>query len=221
MKGLITKTAACLALALGLGVLTGCVCYRNLVDPCWPERYNHAARQTVRDVFNEQGNNGHIIDQTVWNYMFEVDPKTGNPTERLAPAGMAHLNYLIRRRPSPDPKVFLQTAQDIPGFGFMPVDKAAAARADLDNRRVQSIQNYLAMQMAGRTHAVAFDIAVHDPAPVGLAALPIVGAKRADPTGSIPRLYENFQGLMNIQFTINTTGGGGGGSGGGGGGGGN
>ncbi len=34
--------------------------YRNAVDPCYPERYNHAARQAVLAPFAQQVHNGHV-----------------------------------------------------------------------------------------------------------------------------------------------------------------
>ena len=38
MKGFIPRTA--LGLSLGLMSLAGCAYYREVVDPCWPQRYN-------------------------------------------------------------------------------------------------------------------------------------------------------------------------------------
>src|SRR5260221_3302243 len=85
----------------------GCVPYRNAVDPCWPERYNHTARRETVDAFAPQVQNGHVLDQTIWNYMFA----TG--TDELNPTGKFKLDYIIRRRPQPDGNVFLQTAHDV------------------------------------------------------------------------------------------------------------
>src|SRR4051812_27460778 len=114
MNGFIPQRLWTLGMAAGVsGWLAGCANYRDVVDPCWPARYNHEARQSVRDTFDAQAYNGHVLDQTVWNYYFEADPK-GNPTDRLAPGGVEKLMYLVRRRPYPDCKIFLQTAQDLP-----------------------------------------------------------------------------------------------------------
>ena len=52
MNGFITKTATTLGLAGGL-VLCGCDTYRNLVDPCYPQRYEYASRQEAL---------GHIVE---------------------------------------------------------------------------------------------------------------------------------------------------------------
>src|SRR5438876_1161430 len=100
MKGLIKKgvTAACLT--GGLAVAGGCDTYRNLVDPCYPERYEYAARQEVQAAFAPQVYNGHVLDQTVWNYHFE-------PGEaKLTKGGQEHLVYLARRRPCPDGTIY-------------------------------------------------------------------------------------------------------------------
>ena len=84
MKGFIPRTA--LGLGLSLFTLAGCAAYRDIVDPCWPERYNYMARQEVKEGFAPQVQNGHVLDQTVWNYHFEAK-KTGEPGDQLNAAG--------------------------------------------------------------------------------------------------------------------------------------
>src|SRR5262245_54336308 len=80
MNGFIKKTAT-LFVGVGLTSLVGCCCYPDLVDPCWPERYNTQARHSVIHTTNAQAHNGHVLDQTVWNWYFdtEIDPKTKQP----------------------------------------------------------------------------------------------------------------------------------------------
>src|SRR2546423_1968474 len=112
MNGFIPRTV--LALSTSLLLLAGCATYREVVDPCWPERYSSMARQSVNEATNAQAFNGHVLDQTVWNYHFEVDARN-EPSARLNAAGIEHLNYLSRRRPTPDAHIFLATAHDIPG----------------------------------------------------------------------------------------------------------
>jgi len=167
MNGFITKGVAALCVTGGLAWGTGCECYRNLVDPCYPERYEYAARQEVCQAFVPQVNNGHVLEQTVWNYQFEPG------TDKLTPGGLDHLAYLARRRPCPDPTIFLQTAEDIVYDPATP-DKFAEARASLDARRIQALQKYLTAQTADR--AVPFEIVVHDPGEVGISALPVANA---------------------------------------------
>jgi len=161
MKGFVTKGATALCLTSGLTLAGGCWSYRDLVDPCWPERYEYAARQEVHAALAPQVSNGHVLDQTVWNYHFEV------ASDKLTPGGMEHLAYLARRRPAPDPMVYLQTAQDI-SYDPASADKFAEGRSNLDNRRIQAIQSYLNAQTAGRH--VTFEVLVHDPSEVGMAA---------------------------------------------------
>src|SRR5437868_1877918 len=105
MKGFIRRSVAAGCVAGSLALAGGCY-YRDLVDPCYPERYQNAAKQEVYAACAPQMNNGHVLDQTVWNYHFE----TGK--DKLTPGGVEHLAYLARRRPCPDPTVYVQTAQD-------------------------------------------------------------------------------------------------------------
>jgi hypothetical protein len=168
MKGLINKvvTVACLGGVASLG----CVRYQDVVDPCWPERYNHMARQEVNDSFAPQVRNGHILDQTIWNYLFEYDEVRGTGTARLTPAGQERLSYLSRRRPCPDSMLFLQTAYDLPPFDPNRPEEFVQRRSELDRSRVATIQGYLKAQTAGRP--MPFEVVVHDPGSVGLAGTP-------------------------------------------------
>lgn len=137
-------------------------------DPCWPDRYSNEARAAVVANFQPQVENGHVLDQTVWNQHFEFG------TDKLNGAGMDKLDQLARRRPHPDPKVFLQTARDMPYDGAKP-DEYASKRQELDTKRVAAMQKYLAASLTGRQ--VAFDIQVHDPAMPGIETSPGVGPR--------------------------------------------
>jgi hypothetical protein len=158
MKGFMNKAAG-VWLTGGLALVGGCHTYQNLVDPCYPQRYEYMARQEVYGALAPQVANGHVLDQTVWNYDFEQG------SDRLTPGGMAHLNYLVQRRPAPDGIVYLQTAHDL-SYDPAAIDKFAEARAALDTKRIQSVQNYLTAQTAGRQ--VNFEVVVHDPGETGL-----------------------------------------------------
>jgi hypothetical protein len=165
MNGFIRPAAVLVSLAAGLAS-AGCwqEQYYRCVDPCYPERYDLMARQEVNSAFAAQVNNGHVLDQTVWNYHFEPG------TDKLTPGGEYKLTILARRRPHPDCKVYLQTAQDIEYNAAAP-DVFVNRRTDLDARRVQVILRYLQAQTAARP--VAWDVAVHDPGEVGLPAVPM------------------------------------------------
>jgi len=136
--------------------MVGCYQYRQCVDPCWPERYASEARHNVKGTFNAQAFNGHVLDQTIWPHHFEMelDRKTleRRPTDKLHPAGMSHLDYLVRRLPAADPRVFLQTSRD----------------PKLDEKRVQAIQIYLASMMSARNQGVQFDVVIYDAPEPGL-----------------------------------------------------
>jgi hypothetical protein len=183
MNGFIAKTVTCVCLTGGLASIGGCAGYRDVVDPCWPERYNAMASAEVRESFAPQVNNGHVLDQTIWNYHFEKD-RDGNGTAVLTAGGMEHLAYVARRRPHPDPILYLQTAYDLPydpaivassfwgaAFRTLSSPPLAATRARLDRERIESIKAYLAEVTAGRD--VMFQVAVHDPAEVGMSAVPV------------------------------------------------
>ena len=161
MNGVIRTRLAAACLVGGLALTGGCEHYRNVVDPCWPERYTYQSRSTVRETFATQANNGHVLDQTVWAYLFEPG------SDKLTPAGLNHLAYLARRRPAPDPTIYLQTAPDV-GYDAAAPSKMAEARAALDTRRSQAIRNYLGAQTAGR--GLDFQVVVHDPYEAGMAA---------------------------------------------------
>jgi len=159
MKGIIRKASAALLCAAGVGGL-GCVdSYRDLVDPCYPQRYEAQARQEVAASYAPQIANGHVLDQTVWDYDFEAG------TDRLTGGGLEHLAYIARRRPQPDPIVYLQTAQDVAYDPAKP-DEMASRRQDLDAKRVVAVQQFLTAQTAGRRGE--FEVLVHDPSEVGV-----------------------------------------------------
>jgi hypothetical protein len=174
MNGVIRKAIVLGSLA---AISLGCYEYRNLVDPCYPMRYSIMARQEVNGGMAPQVQNGHVLDQTVWNYYFEPS------TDRLTPLGLDRLAYLARRRPCPDPNLYLQTAQDLVYDPAAP-EKMAEARQELDEKRKAAVQRFLVQQTAG--HPVAFTICIHDPAETDLAAVPV--------GSSVVQMYARFRG---------------------------
>jgi hypothetical protein len=189
MKGFMTTCLTALCATSGLVVVGGCDRYRNLVDPCYPERYEYAARNEVIAAFTPQVHNGHFLDQTIWNYHFEPG------TDKLTPGGMDHLLYLARRRPYPDCTLYLATAHDILYDPAAP-GKYPEDRTNLDQRRIQAIQSYLGAETAGRH--VNFEVVVHDPAEPSLAAVP-VGI-------SISKMYPAFQGALGASAGVGAPG---------------
>ncbi len=168
MNGFIKKTAAGCCLSVGLvSFLAGCDHYGDLVDPCRQERWNSLARHSVSDMTNAQSDKGHILEQTVWNWHFEADPKTGVPSDRLNGAGIAVLSRISRTLPCPDFQLFLQNAQDIPYVDGVAPEKLVRARNDLNERRAASIQRFMATQVVVHGGGV-YQVAVHDFAPPSL-----------------------------------------------------
>src|SRR5262245_30157500 len=182
MKGFVSKAVALLGWAGALAGVVGCHCYRDLVDPCYPERYEYQARAEVNSAFAPQVSNGHVLDQTIWNYHFEAG------TDRLTPGGVEHLAYLARRRPAADPIIYLQTAHDLSYNPEKPED-LTAKRADLDAKRAVAIKSYLTAQTAGG-RPVDFQVMVHNPPPdTGLAAVPVDNSVRllyVSPRATLP-----------------------------------
>jgi hypothetical protein len=155
MNGFIRRAAVVLGSALALTASQGCWEYRQLVDPCYPERYEHEAAQSVDGNMAPQVQNGHVLDQTMWNWYFEAG------TDKLNAGGLEHLAYLARRRPHPDCTVYLQTAQDV-AYDMGNPEKMATDREDLDNKRKVAIMKFLGAQTAGRP--MEFQVLTHDPA---------------------------------------------------------
>jgi hypothetical protein len=134
---------------------------KELYDRCWPERYTALARREVNLAFTPQVQNGHVLDQTVWNHYFEPG------TDRLNPLGQSQLQYISRRRPVPDTTVYLATANDLPYDQACP-ERYAGARQELDTLRVASVQKYLTAVNAGRP--TCYQVLVHDPGDVTIHA---------------------------------------------------
>jgi hypothetical protein len=181
MNGLITKAILASGCAGMLGTLGGCnLTCKDLYDTCYPQRYEAMSREEASSAFVPQVQNGHVLDQTVWNYQFELG------SDRLTPGGLDALAYLARRRPQADPVIYIQTAQDV---AYDPVnpDRFSAARYDLDSKRIQAVQKFLNAQTAGRHQD--FQVLVHDPAEVGIsanAAGVVVGKHTSSFQGTLP-----------------------------------
>jgi hypothetical protein len=130
----------------------GCCWYRNWVDVSYPERYECESRSAVTSALTTQTENGHVLDQTVWNVCF--DPGT----DRLTPAGVRALAYLGRRRPMPDTIIYLQQANDLPTEGKTP-EQWVEARVKLDESRKNTVERFL----LART-GLEFQVVPHNPA---------------------------------------------------------
>lgn len=192
MKGFIAGTARSVCLLGGLLGMVGCAHYRDVVDPCYPERYNAMARKETSTAFAPQVQNGHVLDQTMLDSHF----KSG--TAVLTPGGVEKLNYLIRRRPCPDTNVYLQTAlinqtdESLPEKQLVwdPAnpEKMIEARNKLNQERRDAVKNYLAAASNGR--GLTFNVETLDVATPGIPAIQANSTMRlkvlGGPAGQIP-----------------------------------
>lgn len=151
----------------------GCYEYKDLVDPCYPDRYNYMSIMETKEALWAQQLHAHQLEQTVWTYFFEPG------TDKLTPLGIYRLAMISRQCPQPDTLLFLQTAQITPGetqprdlaYDAANPDGMITARQDLDARRIAAVQKFMLAQTSGR---LAFQVAVVDPSTeVGRPALPI------------------------------------------------
>ena len=160
---LLKRTAyAVLILSSGLGSI-GCLNadrpsfqdrFAAKVDPCYPERYNYEARQSVLAPFAMHVKNGDVINQTVFNYFFEPG------SAKLTDLGYEKLDYLTRIRPTPPTELYLQTARDI-RFDVADPNKLVTMTRELNAKRIESVKQYVAATTAGR--AVNMELTVIDP----------------------------------------------------------
>jgi hypothetical protein len=150
---------------------------QNLYDRCWFTRYSNLSHRAVNRALTPQVQNGHVLDQTMWNHMFEPG------TDVLNGLGLSHLQYLSRRRPEADRTVYLATAMDLQYDPAAP-ERYAGARQELDTLRVAAIHKYLVAVNAGRCSD--FQVLVHDPADPTISAVPASLA--------VTQMYGRFRG---------------------------
>lgn len=154
--------------------------HTEFADPCWPERYDAQARASVRDTMAAQIANGREVDNALYNFHFEAG------SAELNPAGRAKLDYILRRRPAVDGRINLQTARDISYDAAKP-DALVNGRAELDAKRINSIQQYVMASTSGRN--VAVDVTVRD--------LPDLSIDSAGPATSVRGLTLLYASTIN------------------------
>jgi hypothetical protein len=152
MKGFIKHFTAASCFGAALLAVSGCSTYRDLVDPCWPERYNSMARSSVREMSNAQADKGHKLDQTVWNAYFVKNDKTNEGTAVLNEAGKEFLRNLARKQPFPDPQIWLQYPHDV---------THTAKREQMLTDRKGAVRNFLTTQTM-TAGGDSYQIGVHD-----------------------------------------------------------
>jgi hypothetical protein len=153
MKGFIKQTAATLCFSASLLTVLGCYHYRDIVDPCWPERYNSIAAHSVREIHNAQSDKGHLLDQTIWSDDFDG--------AKLKPSAIARLERIAHLEPVPLLlKVYLQDAK-LPYDAKKAPEEQIDAREILNQARARAIQAYLATQRS-ELRPTAYEVLVHD-----------------------------------------------------------
>jgi hypothetical protein len=193
MKGLIAKAVAA-ACGTGLLALAGCCStdcgYDDLVDPCYPQRYEAMARHELNEAMAPQMINGHVLEQGVYDEHFEAG------TDKLTPGGQEHLKYLARRRPHADPVIYLQAAQDVEYDPAKP-DAYVRGRAELTGKRAQAVQKFLTAYTAAAPQE--FRVMVHDAPTPGQSA---VGVAR-----SVVIMHNSYQGALGPSGAAGASGG--------------
>jgi hypothetical protein len=182
MNGFIKRafSIVCVGGAAALGGCTDCkLC--NLYDNCWVDRWSYQASESVKQIFDAQAGNGHVLEQTIYTHDFEPG------TEKLTRSGIDRLAYLVRRRPAPDTKIYLQTAHDVE-YDPSSSEKYASVRSELDAKRIQAIQKFLNADTAGR--GLAFEVTAIDVPTPGIPARPIMNA--------LQKNYQGFQGSLPV-----------------------
>ena len=149
------------------------------IDPCWPDRYSASARSNVLAYFAAHAANGTVTDGTLFEWYFEPG------TDVLLPSGQKKLDYLARKRPAPDKTVYLQTARDVAYDAAKP-DVLAAARGELDAKRAQAVQRYLAATTAAR--GLNFEVQVVD--------LPDLSNSVVGPANAVRSLNAQYSGTL-------------------------
>lgn len=162
--------------------------YRNWVDTSWPDRYNYAARQAVVAPFAQQAGNGHFLHQSIWNWYFEPG------TDKLTAGGMDKLSALARTTPSPDPRIYIQTAQDLPVTADN-MDKIASARSELNGKRAAAIKKYMATQFGP---AQDYEVYVHDAPVPGISGAFAGSAYRSQLKGYVGGLSAGTIGIGSV-----------------------
>ena len=75
MKGLISKAMAACAWAVGRPAWAASAIGTWSI-PCYPMRYNCMSRNEVNAAMAPQVQNGHVLDQTIWNLLLRAGDRT-------------------------------------------------------------------------------------------------------------------------------------------------
>ena len=167
-------------------------------DPCWPDRYANETRAAVVASFQPQVENGHILDQTVWNLHFEYgsDKLNGGGHGQTRPADAVAARSRTRSCSCKPPATSRYDAEKPNDY--------ADKRVELDTKRVAAVQKYLKTTLTGRE--TAFDIQIHDPVVPGHSTV----NPGVEPRVYVPTPQERARGSNVPSIPVTGVGGGGG-----------
>ena len=156
-----------------------------------------AARSALIQSLDRQANEGRVLSQTLWNHHFYEE------SDKLRPSGQLQLERLARKFPHGCPEIFIQSAQDV-ALENEKYDEYFKARKELDEQRLQAVNNYLQRRLPGQAVAIQ----LHDRPPVGISAEEVIRGQaqlRATTSGLLP------PSITQSSFYFGAGGGGGGG----------
>jgi len=206
MKRGTRKTWLAGLLSASLVSLTGCYgTYNDLVDPCYPERYNCQARAEVQSRIAMQSKNGLDIEQTLYNYHFK--PNSAD----IAPSGQNLLTRVATRRPSAFKEVFVQNSFDaVTDANFDPATAGATADKirELNKNRRDAVLAFLNSRSPAMADNTPWKVEISFPSRVGMysreAAIAVdlmhtspAGDFRPDGAGGATVVYAQAQGTPN------------------------
>lgn len=200
MLGRILSKAGLGCAALAVLSVTGCYgTFHEVVDPCYPERYNCKAREEVRAFREMQEANGTAIEQTLYVHYFEPGKASLND------GGIAFLERVSHRRPAPETTIWIQSAQNTYDLDFTKeAGTIAQKRTDLDNARKALVEQFLKVARPD----VAFNVVTGaNPGREGINALEIATGVR-----NIRRTARGYYLIPGFQESGGSGAGGGGGS---------
>ncbi len=158
LRSILNKAGAGCAV-LALISVTGCHgTYSEIVDPCYPERYNCKSREAVREIREVQIQNGLAAEQTMYVHYF----KPGS--EELNDGGVAFLSRIANRRPAPESTIYIQTAQNTYDLDYRKPEEYNSKRKELDEKRKVSVDKFLKLERPD----VAFTLVTNNPGRVGI-----------------------------------------------------
>jgi uncharacterized membrane protein YgcG len=109
----------------------------------------------------------------MWNFYFEPG------SDKLTAGGMDKLSSLAHATPGPDPRIYLQHAQDVATTPEN-IDAVVGMRNELNAKRAAAIQKFMTTQFGP---PITYEVLVHDAPTPGVSAIFAGNAYRGQGTG--------------------------------------